>query len=79
MRINFNRSINVRNIPLIQLTIVLIVCAIISLVLGIYKGIIGSVPVWLLGFSFLLIGGMVIVSGVVPQTVRAIRDLQEWQ
>jgi len=79
MRINFNRSTNVRNIPLIQLTIILIVLAIISFVLGIYQGIIGPVPVWLLLAAIILIGGVVVVSGFVTQARRAIRDFLEWR
>lgn len=78
MRINFNRSTNIRNIPLIQMTIILVVIAIVSFVLGIYRGIIGPVPIWLLGIAVLLIGGVVVVSGLVTQVRRAVRDLREW-
>lgn len=38
IRINFNRSTNVRNIPLFQLTILFIIVAIVSFVLGLYRG-----------------------------------------
>ncbi|WP_181687161.1 hypothetical protein [Halorhabdus salina] len=79
MRINFNRSINIRNIPLLQVTIVLIVSAIVSFVLGIYAGLVGQVPVWLSGATLALIGGFVLTSGLIPQTRRAIRDIREWQ
>ncbi|MHC3438311.1 hypothetical protein ACYJ1Y_09455 [Natrialbaceae archaeon A-gly3] len=78
MRINFNRSTNVRNIPLIQLTIILVVLAIISFVLGIYRGIIGPVPWWLLVGAALLIVGVVAVSGLIKQSRRAVRDVREW-
>ncbi|WP_336136637.1 hypothetical protein [Natronomonas amylolytica] len=78
MRINFNRSTNVRNIPLIQLTIAFVVFAIISFVLGVYRGITGAVPIWLLGAAFLLILFVVLVSGVLTQIWRAVRDLYEW-
>ncbi|TKX73911.1 hypothetical protein EXE46_11720 [Halorubrum sp. GN11_10-6_MGM] len=79
MRINFNRSTNLRNIPLIQLTIVLIVTAIVSFVLGIYEGVSGSVPIWLWLSSIGLLGGVVWVSGLVTQVHRAIVDIQEWR
>ena len=79
MRINFNRSTNVRNIPLIQMTIILVVLAIVSFVLGIYKGLIGSVPLWLTAVAVVLIIGVVVVSGLVTQTWRAISDLREWR
>ncbi|WP_123623486.1 hypothetical protein [Halorubrum sp. CSM-61] len=79
MRINFNRSTNLRNIPLIQLTIVLIVSAIVSFVLGLYHGVSGSVPIWLWLPSIVLLGGVVAVSGLVTQVRRAIADLREWR
>lgn len=79
MRINFNRSTNLRNIPLIQLTIVLIVSAIVSFALGLYQGISDSVPIWLLLSSIALLGGVVWVSGLVTQIRRAIDDLREWR
>lgn len=78
MRINFNRSTNVRNIPLIQLTIILVVVAIVLLVLGTYQALVGGVFPWLLTGAVLLIGGVVVVSGLITQTVRAVRDLREW-
>lgn len=78
MRINFNRSTNVRNIPLIQLTIILVVLAIVSFVLGIYRGIIGPVPWWLLVGAGFLIVGVVAVSGLIKQSRRAVRDVREW-
>jgi hypothetical protein len=79
MRINFNRSTNLRNIPLIQLTIVLIVSAIVSFALGLYQGVSDSVPIWLLLSSIALLGGVVWVSGLVTQIRRAIDDLREWR
>lgn len=79
MRINFNRSTNLRNIPLIQLTIVLIVSAIVSFVLGLYQGVSGSVPIWLWLSSIVLLGGVVWISGLVRQVRRAIDDLRGWR
>lgn len=78
MRINFNRSTNVRNIPLIQLTILLVVSALVAFVLGIYRGIVGAVPPWLFSIAAGLLIGVVIVSGLVAQIRRAVRDLREW-
>lgn len=78
MRINFNRSTNIRNIPLIQMTILLIVSAIVAFVMGVYRAIIGGVPVWLPVIGVGLILGVVVVSGLVTQVLRALRDLHEW-
>lgn len=78
MRINFNRSTNLRNIPLIQMTIILIVSAIIAFALGLYHGVMGSVPTWLWLPSVLLLGMVVLVSGLPNQIRRAIDDLREW-
>jgi len=78
MQINFNRSTNVRNIPLFQLTMVFTILAIISFVLGLYRGIVGTLPVWLLAAALLLLVAVVWVSGIVRQTRRGIRDLHEW-
>jgi len=79
IRINFNRSTNVRNIPLFQLTILFIIVAIVSFVLGLYRGVVGTIPMWHLGFATLLLLAVVAVSGIVRQTRRAIRDLREWR
>lgn len=78
-RINFNRSTNVRNIPLIQLTILLIVVAIVSFSLGLYQAAVGFVPLWLRLASILLLGVVVLVSGLPTQASAAIRDLREWR
>jgi len=78
MQINFNRSTNVRNIPLFQLTMVFAILAIISLVLGLYRGVVGTVPGWLLVAAVLLVFAVVWVSGTIQQTRRAIHDLREW-
>ena len=78
-RINFNRSTNLQNIPLIQLTIVLVVSAIVSFVLGLYHGVSGSVPLGLWLSSIVLLGGVIWVSGLVTQVCRAIDDLLEWR
>lgn len=77
-RINFNRSTNVRNIPLIQLTIIFVVSAIVAFALGVYQGLVGTVPVWLLVVAVGLVVGVVVVSGLVTQVRRAVRDLREW-
>ncbi|SEO92782.1 hypothetical protein SAMN05216388_102351 [Halorientalis persicus] len=78
MRINFNRSTNVRNIPLIQMTIILLVSAIVAFLLGVYTAIVGAVPTWLVILAVALILGVVIVSGLVTQIWRAFSDLREW-
>jgi len=78
MRINFNRSTNVRNIPLIQMTIMLVVSAIVAFVLGIYRGLVGTVPAWLFVIAVGLIAGVVVVSGLVTQVRRAVRDIRQW-
>jgi len=78
MRINFNRSTNVRNIPLIQMTIILLVSAIVAFLLGVYTAIVGAVPTWLVILAVALILGVVIVSGLVTQIWRAVSDLREW-
>lgn len=78
MRINFNRSTNVRNIPLIQMTIILVVSAIVAFVLGIYRGLVGTVPVWIFVTAVGLVVGVVVVSGLVAQVRRAVTDLREW-
>lgn len=79
VRINFNRSTNLRNIPLIQLTIVLIVSSIVSFALGLYHGVAGSVPIQLWLPSVVLLGTVVWVSGLPTQARRAIDDLREWR
>ncbi|GAA0719178.1 hypothetical protein J2744_001621 [Halorubrum trapanicum] len=79
MRINFNRSTNIRNIPLVQLTIVFLVTAIVAFVVGFYRGIEGTVPIWIGVIAVVLIGGVVFVSGLVTQTHRAIKDFREWR
>jgi len=78
MRINFNRSTNVRNIPFIQMTILLVVSAIIAFVLGIYRGLVGTIPAWLCITAVGLILGVVVVSGLVTQVRRAAGDIREW-
>lgn len=78
-RINFNRSTNIRNIPLIQLTILFIVVAVVFFVLGVYNAIIGSVSCWILSVAIVLLIGVILVSGLPTQLVRAIRDWQEWR
>jgi len=83
--IQIEPSRNIKIVPepnekhLIQMTIILIVLAIISSVLGIYNGVTRPVPVWLRGVAVILIIGVVVVSGLATQTHRAISDLREWR
>lgn len=79
VRINFNRSTNIRNIPLIQLTIVFAVSAVVFFTLGIYDAIIGSVPDWILVTVLLLLLGLIWISGFPRQFRRAVRDLRTWR
>jgi hypothetical protein len=79
VRINFNRSTNIRNIPLIQTTIVLVVGAVVLFTLGVYEAITGSVPLWLLVPAVLLLLAVIVVSGLPVQTKRAVRDIREWE
>jgi hypothetical protein len=44
MRINFNRSSNIRNIPLVQATILLVLIAMVLISLGVYEAVIGPAP-----------------------------------
>lgn len=79
IRINFNRGTNVRNIPLIQLTIVLVVSAVVLFSLGLYDALFQRVPPAGLIGSVLLIGTVVWVSGLPRQLPRAIRDWWRWR
>ncbi|WP_159077110.1 hypothetical protein [Halococcoides cellulosivorans] len=79
VRINFNRSTNVRNIPLIQLTILFAVIAVVSFVLGVHEALVGPVPGLYVFGTLLVILTVVAVSGVVKQIYRAIRDYIEWR
>ncbi len=79
VRINFNRSTNVRNIPLITSTILLLVTSVVCLSLGMYQAAIGNVPAWLAVASAGLLGAIVRVSGLVTQTRRAVLDLLRWR
>ncbi|QLH79386.1 hypothetical protein HZS55_19715 [Halosimplex rubrum] len=79
VRINFNRSTNIRNIPLIQLTILLVIAAIVSFSLGLYTAVIGPVSPWLLGTALALLATVTIVSGLPTQLRRAGRDWWEWR
>lgn len=78
-RINFNRSTNVRNIPLVQLTIVLVVVAVVSFMLGVYEATLGPVPFWLLGGAIVLVCAVVWISGLPRQLRRAVADRREWR
>jgi hypothetical protein len=79
VRINFNRSTNVRSIPLISATILSVVSGILFLTLGTYDAILGAVPLWLSGFALVFLGVIVWVSGLVTQTREAIRDIRRWR
>jgi len=79
VRINFNRSTNIRNLPLITSTIVFLVVAVVCFTLGVYEAVIGSVQPWLLTPALLLVFGVVVISGLTRQTRRAIQDFREWR
>lgn len=79
VRINFNRSTNIRNIPLITSTIVFLVVAVVCFALGIYEAVIDYVPLWLSISALLLVACVVGISGLLKQTLRAIRDFREWR
>lgn len=79
VRINFNRSINIRNTPLITSTIVFVVTSVVCFTLGVYEAVIDAVPLWLSISATLLVLGVVWMSGLVRQIVRAIRDVREWR
>ncbi|USZ66715.1 hypothetical protein NGM10_08145 [Halorussus salilacus] len=79
VRINFNRSTNIRNIPLITSTVVFVVFGIVFLSLGAFEAFLRPVPWWLSLPSFLLLFGLIWVSGLIKQTRRAIEDLREWR
>jgi len=78
VRINFNRSTNIRNIPLITATVVFVVFGIVFLSLGAYKATLGPVPLWLSVSTLLLFLGLLWISGLIKQTRRAAKDLREW-
>lgn len=79
-RINFNRSTNVRNIPLIQCTIILVFTAVVAFALGTYEAVFGRPPPWYsVGGVGLLLLAVIWVSGLPRQFVRAIRDWNEWR
>lgn len=79
IRINFNRSTNIRNIPLIQLTIIFAVSAVVFFTLGIYVALVGPLPSWLLGIGFILLAVVTWISGFPKQFIRAVRDVREWR
>lgn len=79
VRINFNRSTNIRNIPLIQLTIVLVVTSVVFFALGVHRAVVGPIPGWILLTTGLVLLVMIVVSGLPVQTVRAIRDIRAWK
>mgnify|MGYP006299263089 CR=1 FL=1 len=78
-RINFNRSVDVRNIPLVTATIVFALVGVVFLALGVYEATIRPTPWWLVFGACLLVGAVVLASGLPAQTVRAIRDVRAWR
>jgi hypothetical protein len=64
VRINFNRSVNIRNIPLIQMTIFLVITAVALFSLGTYRAVVGPVPLFLLALTTGVLLGVVFVSGL---------------
>lgn len=76
-RVNFNRSTNVRNIPLVTATIVFAVAGVVLLALGTYQVVVRPVPLWLATGA--MMGAVVLVSGLVTQTYRAVRDVLVWR
>lgn len=78
-RVNFNRSTNVRNLPLITATIVFAVGGVVLLSLGTYQTTVRPVPWWLSLGGILVVGTVVLASGLVTQANRAIQDLGAWR
>jgi hypothetical protein len=78
MRINFNRSSNIRNIPLVQATILLVLIAMVLISLGVYEAVIGPAPMVVQLAGFVVGFVAVSVSGLVQQTFRAIQDVRTW-
>ncbi|WP_135854755.1 hypothetical protein [Halorussus salinus] len=79
VRINFNRSTNIRNTPLITATIVFLVAGILFFAVGAYEATVGAVPGWLAVSAVGILFGVVWISGLAAQTRRAIRDIREWR
>lgn len=77
-RINFNRSTNIRNLPLITATLNLVIAGVVFFSLGIYEAIIGTVPRWLHYSALLLFLVVVWRSAFLVQTYRAVRDILIW-
>lgn len=79
VRINFNHSTNLRNIPLVTATIVFVVGAVLLFSLGIYEAMIAPVPPVLNASAVVLIVVVTLISGSVKQTWRAVQDVWEWR
>lgn len=77
-RVNFNRSTNVRNLPLVTATIVFAVVGVVLFALGTYQATVRPIPWWLAAGAIVVIGAVVLASGLPTQTYRAILDLREW-
>lgn len=78
-RINFNRSANVRNLPLVTATIVFAVVGVVLLTLGTYQATIRPVPWWLSTGAVLVVSVVVVTSGLVRQSYRAVQDVLQWR
>ena len=78
-RVNFNRSPNVRNLPLVTATIVFAVGGIVLLSLGTYQATVRPVTWWLSLGGILVVGAVVLASGFVTQADRAIEDVRAWR
>lgn len=77
-RINFNRSTNIRNLPLITATLNLVVAGVVFFSLGIYDATIGTVPRWLDLSAAVLLFVVLWRSALPVQSYRAIRDVLVW-
>lgn len=77
-RINFNRSTNIRNLPLITATLNLVVAGVVFFSLGIFEAAIGTVPRWLDYLAVTLLLVVVWKSAFPIQTYRATKDVFIW-
>lgn len=75
MRINFNRSTNVRNAPLITTTILCLVTGLGFLAFGTYRAFYGSIPALWTGLFLLMLCGYAWMAGLPGQTKTALVDV----